>query len=314
MTVLRNVDVTATPDDTAGTANPGVETIKTLAGTSSVSVVAGVGLRVAVGAGSGDAALLQTPEKQEGGEYVESTVTGFFNDTQTGRDVEIGFIDGANLEGAFWRIDDGVVKVIRRFGAGPTETEETVGGVSLGLVHRWTVRMIGRHSAEFYLDGVLKKTLNSAAEAFTTLPTLRAGVRVVNPSAASGTSSFDIHRWTVEVDELPAERQLKPNAAAAKSAAAKSAAGGRLFGARVTVNVGAARYLMVIDKATAPANADEPLATIALVAAGFSEGGVEARWPSGLRCSYGVRLALSTTQGTLTLSGSSEGFFEAQYT
>jgi hypothetical protein len=315
--VLRNIDIEATPDDTASTDTPGVEAYYTTSGSGALSVVAGVGWRLSVAAASGDDVLVQTPEKQEGGEWVRSIVTGFFNETRAGRDVEIGFIDGANDEGVFFRIDDGVIKLVRRYGSGPSEATQTISGITLSQVHRWEVKLTGRHRADFYIDGVSMGSVESAAEPLTTIPKMRAGVRVTNPGVTSGTGSFDIHRWTVEADARARHRALRIGAAA-KTAAVKGAGdeGGHLFKACCnSTSPGAVRYLMTFDKATAPVDTDVPVSQHQIhdaigqarsVCIDFNEDGV--------RYAYGMWLAISTTIGVLTLPATNEAYFEAMYT
>lgn len=302
---LRDVDVTVAPAD-AASITARAESIYTLAGSGSVAVVAGVGLRATCGTASGDSVLVQTPERPRGGESVESSLTVLLAGDQGDRRAELGFIDGD--AGAFWRIDDGVVRMVVSRSSGVELVSVPDVTVDLTRVHTWAVRLT-RRSAEFFLDGESYGAIEATTAALTERLEHRAAFRFVNDAAAVGSATCTVQSWKLLVDGLAAPAWIG-NAAAAQTLIAK-AEGGRVLFVHATTDSASLRYLMIFDKATAPIDTDVPALTVA-IPAGLRSVSVRLDAP-GLRLARGVSVALSTTVGTLTLP-SAEGFYEVAYT
>lgn len=102
------------------------------------------------------------------------------------------------------------------------------------------------------------------------------------------------------------------SAGAAENTFVLKATPGRVFSGAVLLDptVAAARYLMVFNLAAAPTAGAVPLLRFYVPAAG--QGGFDLGL-YGLQCDTGIALAVSTTPDTLTLPGSSEGFFQGSY-
>lgn len=305
--VLRSVDVTVAPASSASI-TPGAESISTVANGGSVSLVAGTGVRLGVGAGSGDDALLQTAERASGGVWVRASITAILGGTQAGRLAEIGFVDGT--QGAFFRVYDGVLKaVVKRGLEEDTYTINTTNyGIDLLRTHDWQVEIWGRRTAYFTVDDAEVATLQAAASQLTDLVALRAGAHLNNPSATSGTATLDVHRLAVDADDYP-EHRHHIGSAAALTAVAKTE-GGWVRRARGVNPAAALRYLMLFDKSVAPVNGDVPRARVAMAA---NAGGASAIYDTPLRFAAGIQAAWSTTADTLTLPGGAEGSYEIDY-
>lgn len=101
-----------------------------------------------------------------------------------------------------------------------------------------------------------------------------------------------------------------PGAAATKFLVASTAAGA-IFKVDVIMDptVVGDRYLLVIDKATAPVNTDDPIIR-ARISGGFASIDLGLY---GHEVTSGVSVAISTTPGLLTLPGANEGYFQVGY-
>ena len=310
MTVsLRKVDLTAAPSSSA-TIAPGAESISTVANGGSVSVQAGIGLRLGVGAGSGDDALVQTAERMSGNLWIRASLTALLGGTQAGRQMEVGLIDGT--QGAFFRYLDGVLyAIVKRGGVEQAAVIDMVKhAIDMTRVHDWQVEVWGRRTVYFTVDDVEVATLAATTAVLFELFDVRAGARLYNPGATSGSALLDIHRFGVDTDSCPEARHSIASAAALTHAV--KAEGGFVRRARGINPAAALRYLMLFDKASAPINGDVPRARIPMPA---SMGGAAAEYApeAPLRFAAGIQAAWSTTADTLTLPGGAEGTYEVDY-
>ncbi len=306
--VLRKVDLSVAPVSSAAITS-GAESISTVANGGTVTVQAGIGLRLAVGSSSGDDALVQTPERMGGNEWIRASITALLGGTQAGRQAEIGFLDGT--QGAFFRYLDGVLyAVVKNAGA------EQLAIIDLGKnaldmtrVHDWQVEIEGRRKVYFTIDNAQVATLAATTAVLFTLFDARAGARLYNPAATSGSALLDLHRFAVDADAYPEAKHSVASAAAATHQVKSE--GGFVRRARGVNPTATLRYLMLFDKASAPINGDVPRSRIPMQA---SKGGVDAEWApeAPLRFAAGIQAAWSTTPDTLTLPGA-EGTYEIDY-
>jgi hypothetical protein len=309
---VRSVDLAVAPADAAAITDR-AEAIYTLTGGGTVSAVANVGYRLTVSAAASDAVLVQTPERLNKTPEVAACLTGLFTGTQLGRRYEIGFIDGA--VGAFFRIDDGVLRLVVRRNTASDELVTVVSSdvvVDVTRVHTWRVVVKRRREVEFLVDGTSLGSIAATTAVMAQLLEMRAGVQVSNPLAAVGTAGMDVHFWSMEASQLPVPRRKgNPTSAAVNTLVVKAEAG-FLHDLHVLADTATVRYIMVFDKATTPINGDTPVLRLHIKAASV---GVEKHIeePFAQRFAKGVSVAVSTTVGTLTLPGSPEGYFDAGY-
>jgi len=85
---------------------------------------------------------------------------------------------------------------------------------------------------------------------------------------------------------------------------------GRLFKVDVLNATAGVLYLMVFDKASAPIDTNVPVLRAYVPASGAASIDLG---NYGISLSAGVSVALSTTQGVLTLGGANDGFFQVGY-
>jgi len=309
MTQIRSIDLATAPVDAASITDR-ADTIYTLAGGGSVAAVPNVGHRLSVGSASGDAALVQTPERIDSVEWVEAEFTALLSGTQADRQAEFGFIDTNDL-GAYIRVDDGVVKLVVQKSSSEEQVTTVSETIDLTRVHTWAVRINARREAQFFVDGESLGAIQATTAVLTELAALRSGVRLLNPAAAVSTATLDVHRWSVNASELPAPKRIG-NAAAANVLVIKDE-GGFLYDLHAIVDTNSERYVMVFDKATAPIDTDVPVLRTYIAGGnkGISEHLEEGAWPQ--RFSKGIAVAVSTTIDTLTLPGGAEGFFDAGF-
>lgn len=305
MTQIRTVDVSVAPENGLSYAAR-AESLYTVAGSGSVSAVAGVGHRLSVGATSGDEVLVQTPERLEGPEWLSVSVTALLAGTQAGRRADFGFIEDANV-GAYVRVDDGVVRLI--VDSGSAQASSVVSKtIALERVHTWTVKITNRRSVEFFVDGESLGAYQATTAVLTNLIAMRAAVRLSNPSAAVGSANVDVHAWSIDASSYPVPRRvmntMKANVLLAKDEP------GMLAAISVSAVPGAARYLMLFDSDEEPVDTDVPVARLFLASGAVVER-QGFREELAMRFAKGIAVALSTSHDALTLPVSAEAFFEA---
>ncbi len=306
---MRDVDLSATPADSA-TITSGAESIKTTAGGGTVSTVAGVGQRLSTGTASGDVAQVQTAERARGACSVRCTVVGLLGGTQAGRRIELGFREAD--QGAFFRIEDGVLSIVLKTSSSVEQVSVvslSANGISLERTHAWSVQIEARRSVSFLVDGEEVGTLAAGTAVLAEAFVMRAGAYVTNPSATSGSMTFDLHRLTVDVDALPEVRRYV-SAGAVEQVGEVKASGGWVRRVRGQSAAAAVRYLMLFDKATVPLDGDVPRARVPMLASAL--GASLELDDEMVRCAAGIQVAFSTTAATLTLPVA-EGLYEVDY-
>lgn len=102
------------------------------------------------------------------------------------------------------------------------------------------------------------------------------------------------------------------SSASAETNRVSKASEGRVFSAAAVLDpsVLSDRYLMVFNKATAPANNDVPILRALLPAGGQASIDLGVY---GLAVPDGIAVAVSTTANLLTLPGSGEAYFQVSY-
>lgn len=307
---VRSIDLTVAPSDVGSIADR-AESISTVAGGGSVSVVSNVGLRMSVGAASGDSVLVQTPERHGGTARHIAQATLLFTGQQLGRQLEVGFIDG--VVGAFFRINDGVVRLVVQRNDTDDELLTVVSSefsIDMVRVHTWAVHINERREAEFFVDGVSLGAIQATKAVMAQRINMRAGIRVTVPIAAVGTAAVDVHWWSIDAAQLMPPRRVGNATSAAQNTLIIKDEGGFLHDLHVLVDTASVRYIMLFDLATAPTGGETPVLRLHIKA---SSVGVDLRIdePFAMRFAKGITAAVSTTIGTLTLPSGDEGYFDS---